>query len=279
MSVRLSKRFADLKRANRAGLVAYVMAYDPDLETSYEILRGLPKAGADIIELGFPFSDPMADGPSVQRAGERALKAGGSLRGALKLVERFRKVDADTPIILMGYTNCVEAMTHAGFAAEARKAGADGAIVIDTPPEEDRPLREALAQNDLSLIRMATPTTDEKRLKTVLDGAAGFLYYVSVAGVTGTKSAPVDAARTAIRKLKAATSVPVALGFGVREPDMARAIAEAADAVVVGSAFVDEITTALKEGVPHEAPARVFKKVAQLSAAIKSAREFEGASA
>ncbi len=276
MSARLDHRFASLKREGRAGLVAYVMACDPDLETSFEILRGLPSAGADIIELGFPFTDPMADGPSVQRAGERALKAGGSLRKALALVERFRKQDQATPIVLMGYTNCVHAMTIDGFAQEAARVGADGAIIVDTPPEEDAPLRAAMTKAGLSLIRMATPTTDAKRLATILDGASGFLYYVSVAGVTGVKATPVDAARISIAAIKAATSLPVALGFGVRDPSMARDVARFADAVVVGSAFVDEIGAALKDGKPREAAERVFRKVKQLSDAVRSARELEG---
>lgn len=276
MSTRLSQRFTELRRANRAGLVAYVMAYDPDLETSYEILRGLPAAGADVIELGFPFTDPMADGPSVQRAGERALKAGGTLRGALKLVERFRKDDAATPIVLMGYTNCLHAMGFEAFAAEAARVGVDGAIIVDSPPEEDQPLRSAFAKNGLSVIRMATPTTDKARLTTVLDGASGFLYYVSVAGVTGVKATPVAAARAAIADVKRTTELPVALGFGVREPAVARDVARFADAVVVGSAFVDEIKNALAENKKNEAAKRVLSRVKELSDAVRTARELEG---
>lgn len=276
MSNRLSVRFAELKRANRAGLVAYVMASDPDLETSFEILRGLPGAGADVIELGFPFTDPMADGPSVQLAGERALKAGGSLRGALKLVERFRKEDQTTPIVLMGYTNCLHAIGFDAFGKEAAAAGVDGAIIVDSPPEEDQPLRNVFAKNGLSIIRMATPTTDKARLTTVLDGASAFLYYVSVAGVTGVKATPVDAARAAVLELKRNTDLPVALGFGVREPAMARDVARFADAVVVGSAFVDEIKHALEENKPGEAAQRVLRKVKQLSDSVRSARELEG---
>ncbi|MGE0830912.1 MAG: tryptophan synthase subunit alpha [Hyphomonadaceae bacterium] len=279
MSARLNKRFAALKAQNRAGLVAYVMACDPDLETSFEILRGLPKAGADVIELGFPFTDPMADGPSVQAAGERALKAGGSLRKALALVERFRAEDQETPIVLMGYANPVFHMGEAAFAAAARKAGVDGAIVVDVPPEEDHDLRAALKGENIALIRFATPTTDDARLVKVLDGASGFLYYVAVAGVTGVKSAPVDTARATIDRLKHASDIPVALGFGVRDPAMARAIAQAADAVVVGSAFVDEIANALADNKPQEAAPRVLAKVKLLGDAIKSARQFEGVSA
>lgn len=272
MSARLDQRFASLKRQGRAALVAYVMASDPDQETCFEILRGLPKAGADVIELGFPFSDPMADGPSVQRAAQRALKAGGSLRKTLDLVRRFRAEDATTPLILMGYANPIEQMGYDAFASAMRDAGADGAIVVDLPPEEDGPLRTAFAHAGLSIIRLATPTTDDKRLTKVLEGASGFLYYVSVAGVTGANAATSEAVRTAVERLKRATSLPVAVGFGVREPEAARAIAGTADAVVVGSAFVDEIAA----GPEAQAAERVLRKVAQLSEAVRSARAREG---
>jgi tryptophan synthase alpha chain len=280
MTARIDARFAELKRQNRAGLVAYIMASDPDLETSYEILRGLPAAGADVIELGFPFTDPMADGPSVQRAGERALKAGGSLRKTLALVERFRKEDRTTPIVLMGYANPI---FHLGapseFADLARKAGVDGLIAIDVPPEEDRALRTALKEAGISLIRFATPTTDDKRLPVVLDGVSGFLYYIGVAGVTGVKSAPIDEARAAVKRLKAATDLPVAFGFGVREPDMAAQLARTADAVVVGSAFVDEVAAAIAAGAPQDSARRVLTKVKLLGEAVRTARELEGATA
>ena len=221
MSARIDKRFADLKRANRAGLVAYIMASDPDHETCFEILRGLPKAGADVIELGFPFSDPMADGPSIQKAAMRALKAGGSLKRTLELAARFRKQDQETPLVLMGYLNPVEQMTAARFADEAANAGVDGAILVDLPPEEDADVRAALAAKQLSLIRLATPTTDDKRLTTVLEGVSGFLYYVSVAGVTGANAAVAQDVRAAVARLKRATPLPVAVGFGVREPEAA----------------------------------------------------------
>jgi len=272
LSSRLASRFASLKREGRAGLVAYVMASDPDHDTCLQILRGLPGAGADVIELGFPFSDPMADGVSVQRAGQRSLKAGGSLRKTLELAARFRETDKDTPLILMGYANPVEQMTPHVFAHEMAKAGADGAIIVDLPPEEDAPLRTAFAANGLSVIRLATPTTDANRLTKVLEGASGFLYYVSVAGVTGTNAATSTAVRAAVERLKAATDLPIAVGFGVREPEAARAIALTADAVVVGSAFVDEIPA----GPPGQAVERVLRKVAQLSEAVRSARELEG---
>lgn len=272
MSTRLASRFAALKREGRGGLVAYVMASDPDHETCFEILRGLPASGADVIELGFPFTDPMADGPSIQKAALRALKAGGSLKQTLDLARRFRETDRDTPLILMGYANPIESMGYGVFAQAMQASGADGAIVVDLPPEEDAPLRAAFAANGLSIIRLATPTTDDQRLTKVLDGASGFLYYVSVAGVTGANAATSAQVRSAVERLKRATSLPIAVGFGVREPEAARAIAVTADAVVVGSAFVDEIAA----GPAPQAVERVLRKVVQLSEAVRSARELEG---
>ena len=272
MTTRLASRFATLKREGRAGLVAYVMASDPDHETCLEILRGLPGAGADVIELGFPFTDPMADGPSIQKAALRALKAGGSLKQTLELARRFRETDTDTPLILMGYANPIETMGYEAFAKAMAASGADGVIIVDLPPEEDAPLRATSDANGLSIIRLATPTTDDNRLTKVLDGASGFLYYVSVAGVTGANAAASADVRSAVERLKRATSLPIAVGFGVREPEAARAIAVNADAVVVGSAFVDEIAA----GPAPQAVERVLRKVAQLSEAVRSARELEG---
>jgi tryptophan synthase alpha chain len=272
MTARIAARYHALKRANRAGLVAYIMASDPDHETCFEILRGLPAAGADIIELGFPFTDPMADGPSIQRAALRALKAGGSLTQTLDLARRFRETDTDTPLILMGYANPIESMGYEAFATAMSASGADGAIIVDLPPEEDAPLRAAFANHGLSIIRLATPTTDDQRLTKVLDGASGFLYYVSVAGVTGVNAASAANVGAAVERLGRATTLPIAVGFGVREPGAARAIARTADAVVVGSAFVDEIA----DGPGPEAAKRVLRKVAQLSEAVRSARELEG---
>lgn len=269
---RLSTCFASLKREGRAALVAYVMASDPDHDTCLDILRGLPAAGADIIELGFPFSDPMADGPSVQKAGQRALKAGGSLRKTLELAARFREQDKDTPLVLMGYANPIEQMTPQRFADAAHASGVDGVIIVDLPPEEDAQMRAALAAKDISVIRLATPTTDDKRLTKVLDGASGFLYYVSVAGVTGANAAAASAVKSAVERLKRATQLPIAVGFGVREAEAARAIALTADAVVVGSAFVDEIPA----GPPAQAAERVLRKVRLLSEAVRQARAMEG---
>lgn len=276
MSARIASRFASLKRANRAALIAYVMASDPDYETCFEILKGLPAAGADIIELGFPFTDPMADGPSIQKAALRALNAGGSLKKALELARRFRETDKDTPLILMGYANPIESMGYDAFARAMHESGGDGVIVVDLPPEEDAPLREACAAQSLSIIRLATPTTDAQRLTKVLDGASGFLYYVSVAGVTGARTATNEHVRTAVDRLRQATNLPIAVGFGVREPSAARATARVADAVVVGSAFVDEISPELPDHTKHEAIDRVLRKVRLLSEAVRTARAMEG---
>lgn len=271
MTARIDARFAKLKAEGRAGLIAYVMAHDPDRETSLEIIKALPAAGADVIEIGFPFSDPMAEGPSIQKASERALKAGGSLQGTLDLVARFRETDRDTPVILMGYANPVEQMGHATFAEHAKKAGADGAIIVDLPPEEDIGIRTALGGQGLSLIRLAAPTTDDARLPVVLEGVTGFLYYVSVTGVTGAQAIRVDAAKAAVARLKRSTDLPIAVGFGVRDAVSASAIARVADAVVVGSAFVDVIAKAASEGQP--VVAALMAKVQELARAVRSARE------
>jgi len=272
LTTRITQRFTALARDNRAALIAYIMASDPDHETCAEILRALPGAGADIIELGFPFSDPMADGPSIQKAAERSLKAGGSLRQTLELVLRFRDQDKDTPLILMGYANPIEQMGCETFADEMHRSGADGAIVVDLPPEEDGPLRAAFARHDLAIIRLATPTTDDARLTTVLGGAGGFVYYVSIAGITGASAANSDVVHAAVARLKRATKLPIAVGFGVREPEAARSIAAVADAAIVGSAFVDEIPA----GEKSQAVQRVLRKVKLLSDAVRSAREFGG---
>jgi tryptophan synthase alpha chain len=277
LSARIDATFARLKRENRAGLVAYVMSYDPDRAISMDILRSLPGAGADVIELGFAFSDPMADGVAIQRSAERALKAGASLRGSLEMVSEFRKENKETPVILMGYDNPVEQMGYSGFAEAMAKAGADGAIIVDLPPEEDSELRAEFASRDLSLIRLATPTTDAARLPTVLEGVSGFVYYVSVTGVTGTKKIAAEAAAQAVARIKAQTTLPVAVGFGVREPQAAASIARGADAVVVGSLFVEEVRAALEAGAREEAVARVTASVKAMSDAVHSARETQKA--
>lgn len=241
---RISDRFAELKRDNRAGLVTYIMGGDPDYGTSMAILKGLPKAGADFIEIGMMFSDPMADGPSIQAAALRAQKAGANLRRTLDMVGEFRKGDAKTPIVLMGYYNPVYRFGVDKFAAAAKAAGADGVIIVDLPPEEDHEARPQLKAAGLDIIRLATPTTDAKRLPTVLKDAAGFVYYVAVAGVTGTTSAAATDIAAAVKRIKAATDLPVAVGFGIKTPAQAAEVARAADAAVVGSALVDIIGSA-----------------------------------
>lgn len=275
---RLAARFAQLKAEGRAGLITYIMGGDPDFETSFEILRGLPAAGADVIELGFPFSDPMADGPIIQKAGQRALKAGETLSRTLDLARRFRAEDAETPLVLMGYLNPVEQMGARAFAAGAAEAGVDGAIIVDLPPEEDAEIREALAERAIALIRLATPTTDAARLTRVLDGASGFLYYVSVAGVTGAAAANAQAAADAVARVRRSSDLPVAVGFGVRDGATAALIARTADAVVVGSALVEAVGRNVDGGNPGAAPGAVHDTVNQLAAAVRGARLEAGAS-
>jgi len=267
---RLEKRFAELKAEGRSAFVAYVMGGDPDAETALQILKGLPAAGADVIELGFAFSDPMADGPLIQRAAQRALKAGATLDGTLELVRRFREHDQTTPLILMGYLNPL--LTHGlkRFAADAAAAGMDGIIVVDAPPEESQDLDDALAGCGLSRIWLATPTTDEARLKLVLKGASGFVYYVSVTGVTGVKEADASAVAPHVARIKAASSLPVAVGFGIKTPERASAVARVADGVVVGSALVEEIAQALER---NETPApKVLELARRLAQAVREAR-------
>ncbi len=241
MTSRLGARFAELKAAGRKAFVPFISAGDPDLETSFAILEKLPGAGADVIELGMPFSDPMADGPAVQASSLRALKSGATMNRTLELVKKFRKTDNKTPLVLMGYFNPIHAYGTARFVRDAVAAGADGLIVVDLPPEEDDVLRLPARAQGLDVIRLATPTSDAARLGKILDGASGFLYYVSIAGVTGTKSFDASQVRSAVARIRKATSLPIAVGFGVKTPDHAREIAEIADAVVVGSAIVSHI--------------------------------------
>jgi tryptophan synthase alpha chain len=246
---RIAARFAGLKAAGRKAFVPFISAGDPDLETSFAILEKLPAAGADVIELGMPFSDPMADGPAVQASSLRALKSGANMNRTLDLVKKFRKTDNKTPLVLMGYFNPIHAYGTARFVRDAAAAGADGLIVVDLPPEEDDVLRLPAQAQGLDIIRLATPTSDTARLGKILDGASGFLYYVSIAGVTGTKSFDASQVRSAVARIRKATSLPVAVGFGVKTPDQAREIAEIADAVVVGSAIVSHIGA--KAGAPR----------------------------
>ncbi len=268
---RIDKRFADLKAANKAAFIAYIMAGDPDLETSFDILKGLPSAGADLIELGFPFSDPMAEGPTIQHAAERSLKAGTKIKDVFELIRRFREIDQDTPIILMGYMNPVESRGPEGWAKAMAEAGADGLIVVDCPPEEAGLLTDALDANDLALIRLATPTTDASRLQTLVKRTSGFIYYVSVAGVTGVKEADAGAIAAPVSRVREAGGLPVAVGFGIRTPERAAEVARVADAAVVGSALVEEI----KNSLPRltQIKTKVLEKAAVLAHAVHSARE------
>ncbi len=249
MTVRIERRFQELADARRAALVTYIMAGDPDARTSTAILAALPAAGADVVELGMPFTDPMADGPAIQAAGLRALKGGQTLRATLRMVETFRAENDDTPIVLMGYFNPIYVYGVEAFLRDARFAGVDGLIVVDCPPEEDDELCLPALSAGLSFIRLATPTTDEARLPAVLSNTSGFLYYVSIAGITG--AAAPDPARVAdaVRRLKRRTSLPVAVGFGVKDPAGAAAIAGFADGVAVGTALVEAVRHSLNEGV------------------------------
>ncbi len=269
-TARIDARFAKLKAEGRAGFVPYVMTGDPSRDEALEILKGLPAAGADLIELGLAFSDPMAEGPPIQRAALRGLKAGMTLRGTLDLVADFRKGDQDTPLILMGYLNPVESYGYEVFARDAAGAGVDGIIVVDCPPEEAAPLLAALKAADLSLIRLATPTSDDERLKVIAEGTSGFVYYVSVAGVTGVKEAVAADVAPAVERVRRAAGLPVAVGFGVKTPERAAEIARVADAVVAGSVFVDEVAAALEANEP--AVPRVLAKVKALADAVKTAR-------
>ena len=269
-TARIDARFAALKAEGRAGFIPYVMTGDPSRDEALQILRGLPTAGADLIELGLAFSDPMAEGPPIQRAALRGLAAGMTLRGTLDLVADFRTSDDATPVILMGYLNPVESYGYEAFAADAAAAGVDGLIVVDCPPEEAGPLAAALDAQSVSLIRLATPTSDDDRLKVIAQGTSGFVYYVSVAGVTGVKEAQAAAVAPAVERVRKAAGLPVAVGFGVKTPERAAEIARVADAVVAGSVFVDEVAAALAANEP--AVPRVLAKVKALADAVKTAR-------
>ena len=268
-AARLTGRFSACAAEDRAAFVTYVMAGDPGPDASFEILTQL--AGqADIIELGMPFSDPMAEGPAIQKAAQRSLKAGTKMRDVLDMVRRFRVSDDATPIVLMGYLNPVETRGYEAFAADAAEAGVDGLIIVDCPPEEAADLSRALKAHQLSLIRLATPTTDEARLKVVAEDTSGFVYYVSVAGVTGVKEADASAVAPAVARIRVATGLPVAVGFGIKTPERAAEVARVADAVVVGSALVEEIDRALAENRPV-VPA-VISSAADMKSAVRAAR-------
>lgn len=270
---RIDRRFAALKAEGRAALVTFVTAGDPDLETSKAILNGLPGAGADIIELGMPFSDPMADGPAIQASSLRALRAGHKMRDTLAMVREFRETDQETPIVLMGYYNPIYVYPGEAFLDDAAAAGVDGLIVVDVPPEADGELCLPAIERGLNFIRLATPTTDDNRLKKVLKNTSGFLYYVSITGITGAASANPDEVRQEVARLKRATALPVAVGFGVRTPEQARAMAEGAEGVVVGSALVRAIEDTLTQdgAATGNTTDAVLSLVGRLSAALREA--------
>ncbi len=249
MTHRIDQSFAHRKAKDQAVFVAYIMGGDPDRETSQTLLNALPNAGVDIIELGMPFTDPAADGPTIEEAGLRSLAAGTTLMSILDMAAEFRKGNDTTPIIIMGYCNPVHNMGYANFAAKAKDSGIDGAIIVDLPPEEDTQLRQAFDAHDLALIRLATPTTDEARLPRVVAGTKGFVYYVSMTGITGAAFSQAGSITEQVTKLRKASKLPVVVGFGVKTPERAREVAKDADGVVVGSAIVK----ALHEDGPQAA--------------------------
>jgi tryptophan synthase alpha chain len=241
---RLQQRFAELKEQNRAALVTFITAGDPNYSTSLAILKGLPKAGADVIELGMPFTDPMADGPAIQLANIRALAGQQNLTKTLQMVRELRQHDQATPLVLMGYFNPIHKYGVPRFIADAKEAGVDGLIVVDLPPEHNADLCDPAQAAGIDFIRLTTPTTDEQRLPTVLDGSSGFVYYVSVAGITGAGSASLEHVQQALSRLRRHTQLPISIGFGIRTPEHAASIARLADGVVVGSALIEQIATA-----------------------------------
>ena len=266
MTARIDARFAELKKQGRSAFITFVTAGDPDAATSLDIVKALPKAGADIIELGMPFTDPMADGPAVQAAGLRALKAGMTLKKTLAMVCEFRKDDDATPLVLMGYYNPIYIYGVDTFLLDAKSAGVDGLIIVDLPPEEDTELCLPALRAGLNFIRMATPTTDDRRLPAVLANTSGFVYYVSITGITGSAAADSTAVGEAVARIKRHTKLPVCVGFGIRTPEVARAIAENADGAVVGTALVEALRGSLDAG--GRATARTVQAVADLVAAL-----------
>jgi tryptophan synthase alpha chain len=266
---RIGARFAALKREGRGGLIPFVEAYDPDAATSLALLRGMPEAGADLIEIGVPFTDPMADGPIVQTAGQRALAAGATVAGVLEIVRAFRRTDDATPIILMGYLNPVLAYCVERFCADAAAAGVDGLIMVDLPAEEADVLVPPAVAHGLDVIRLVAPTTHAERLPMVLDGSSGFVYYVSIIGITGTRSTTTEHLAEAIPRIRRVSDLPIAVGFGVRSPAQAAEAVRIADAAVVGSALCSTIAANL--GKPELVP-RVLEQVRELAKAVRAAR-------
>jgi tryptophan synthase alpha chain len=275
VATRIEKRFAELKRERRAGLVTFITAGDPDYDTSLAILKGLPSAGADIVELGMPFSDPMADGPAIQASSQRALKAGQTMKKTFAFVRDFRSQDNVTPIVLMGYYNPIYVYPVERFIEDAVKAGADGLIVVDMPPEEDAELRPQAAAAGLNFIRLATPTTDAKRLPAVLANTSGFVYYVSIAGITGTKTPHLAEVKGHVGRIKAHTDLPMAVGFGVKTEAQVSALASVAEGVVVGSALVASISQSLddKGKATRATKQQVLGLVERLAAALRHPAE------
>jgi len=271
---RIEHRFAKLRAEGRAGLVIYLTAGDPDPETSLALFRGLAAAGADLIEIGMPFSDPMADGPSIQAAGQRALKAGMTLKKALAMVRELRAQDPDTPFVPMGYYNPIYRYGAEAFARDAVAAGVDGAIIVDLPPEEDEELAVPARAAGLDLVRLATPTSDDARLPAIVTHASGFIYYVAIAGITGTRSAAAADVRTAVARLRRFTELPIAVGFGIRTPAQAAEVAKAADAAVVGSSVVDRLALNLDpEGCAKPGLVdAVLADIRALAAGVRGAR-------
>jgi tryptophan synthase alpha chain len=266
VTTRIDTRFAKLKQEGRAAFVTFVMCGDPDMATSLEIIKALPKAGADIIEIGMPFTDPMADGPAIQAAGLRALKAGMTLKKTLQVVSEFRKGDDTTPLVLMGYYNPIYIYGVDKFLVDARSSGVDGLIIVDLPPEEDSELCIPAMKAGLNFIRLATPTTDDKRLPAVLANTSGFVYYVSITGITGSASADTSQVKSAVARIKRHTKLPVCVGFGIRTPEAARGIAEAANGAVVGSALIDVMRATLDSD--GRATAKTVSAVADFVAAL-----------
>jgi tryptophan synthase alpha chain len=273
MTTRIERRFADLQAEGRAGLVVFVTAGDPDYATALDLVKALPAAGADVIELGMPFTDPMADGPAIQASSLRALKSGMTLKKTLAFVTEFRASEKNTPIVLMGYYNPIYSYGVDAFLKDALAAGVDGLIIVDLPPEEDNELCLPALKAGLNFIRLATPTTDDRRLPTVLKNTSGFVYYVSILGITGTKSASnVDIAK-AVQRLKRHTDLPVAVGFGIKTADQARAVAQEADAAVVGSAVVQRVADSLDADGKANAGLKehVLELVRELAGGVRSA--------
>jgi tryptophan synthase alpha chain len=272
VSDRIEKRFAELKAEGRAGLVTFVIAGDPDYDTSLKIIEGLPKAGADIIEFGMPFTDPMADGPAIQAAGLRSLHAGHTMKKTLKLVKAFRAKDKTTPIVLMGYYNPIYIYGVDKFLVDVKSAGVDGLIVVDLPPEEDDELCIPAMNAGVNFIRLATPTTDDRRAPAVFKNTSGFVYYVSVLGITGTKAPDLKSVASNVGRLRGHTKLPIAVGFGVKTAEQARSIARNADAVVVGSALVSAVKGSLtKAGKPtSKTPKAVHALVSDIARGVRS---------